>query len=214
MFTGIVEELGVVENLTKRQNFLRLGIKAKKILPGLKTGDSIAVNGVCLTVIEIKKDAVFFDCIEETLKLTNLGRLRLNDKVNLERPLKSEGFLSGHFVTGHIDGRGKIVKKINKGEQLDLFVAADKEILAYLVPKGSIALDGVSLTLVETGQNGFSVSLIPHTLRMTILGFKKSGDWVNIEVDIFAKYVKNFSLQGEQNKTKITLEFLRSHGFG
>ncbi len=214
MFTGIIEALGKVESITRKENFLRLGIRVKKILEGLKIGDSVAVNGACLTIVEISSDVVSFDCIAETLKLTNLGRLKFDDKVNLERPLKSEGFLSGHFVSGHIDGVGEIVKKIRKAEQLDLFVEADREILAHLVPKGSIALDGVSLTLAEIGQDSFSASLIPHTLKMTTLGFKKAGDWVNIEVDILAKYVKNFLVKKEdKGKKNLTQEYLKQHGF-
>lgn len=213
MFTGIIEELGRVESITKKENFLQLGIRAKKILEGLKLGDSVAVNGVCLTIVEIKKDTIFFDCIEETLKLTNLGRLKFNDKVNLERPLRSEGFLSGHFVTGHIDGLGKIARRSNKGSQVDFYVNTNEAILSYLVAKGSVALDGVSLTLVEIGKDNFTVSLIPHTLQMTTLGFKGAGDLVNIEVDIFSKYVKIFSSHDNQNKSQITLDFLKSHGF-
>lgn len=210
MFTGIIEELGKVERIVKKENLLYLGIKTKKIFEGLKIGDSVAVNGVCLTIVEIKKDVIFFDCIEETLRLTNLGRLKLNDKVNLERPLKSEGFLSGHFLTGHIDGLGRIVRRINRGNQVDLYVDAEREILSYFIPKGSVALDGVSLTLVEIGEDYFSVNLIPHTLKTTTLGFKNLNDYLNIEVDILAKYVKKiFSIE----KRPLTEEFLKEHGF-
>jgi len=213
MFTGIVEELGKVQSLKKQGKSLCLGIEAEKISAELKIGDSVAVNGVCLTIVEIKPCTVLFDCIGETLELTNLGNLKLKESVNLERPLKADSFLSGHFVSGHIDGVGKILKKVNKGEQLDLYVEAGKGILAYLVPKGSIALDGISLTLVEIGKDSFSVSLIPHTLKMTTLGFKGVGDFVNIEVDILAKYVKQISHPDNQNASNITLDFLKSHGF-
>lgn len=214
MFTGIIEELGVVEGIARKENFLRLGIRAKKILENLKVGDSVAVNGVCLTIVEISSDVVSFDCIAETLKLTNLGRLKFDDKVNLERPLRADSLLSGHFVSGHIDGTGRILKKVNKAEQLDLYVKANQEILDYLVPKGSIALDGISLTLVDIGKDNFSVSLIPHTLKMTTLGFRNVGDLVNIEVDILAKYVKKIFLNRENKEKKFLTEaFLKEHGF-
>ncbi|MGE4357219.1 MAG: riboflavin synthase [Candidatus Omnitrophota bacterium] len=210
MFTGIIEEIGSLEHIVFKKNFLKLEIKAEKIITGLKIGDSVSVNGVCLTIVGIRKNNLIFECIEETIKRTNLCRLKLREKVNLERALKFNSLLSGHIVLGHIDGMGKIVKIIKKTNEVILYVEVNKEILDYLVPKGPIALDGVSLTLVEIGRNYFSVNLIPHTLKATTLGFKKVNEYLNIEVDILAKYVKKFLNRKENSLKK---ELFEEHGF-
>ncbi|MCM8797843.1 MAG: riboflavin synthase [Candidatus Omnitrophica bacterium] len=211
MFTGIIEEMGCVEKILRKDKSLRLEIKSEKIVSGLEIGDSVAVNGVCLTVVDIKKERLIFDCIEETLRCTNLGMLKLKEKVNLERALRWDSLLSGHIVLGHVDGMGKIAKKIKKGEEVVLYVEVDKEMLGYFIPKASITLEGVSLTLAEVGKNYFSVNLIPYTLKATTLGFKDLNDYLNIEIDILAKYVKKF-LSLPQKGT-LTEEFLKAHGF-
>ncbi|MCM8778257.1 MAG: riboflavin synthase [Candidatus Omnitrophica bacterium] len=210
MFTGIIEELGYVDKISREGGSLRLEIKAEKITSELKIGESVSVNGVCLTIVGIKKDNLIFDCMEETIKCTNLGLLRLREKVNLEKALRPNSLLSGHIVLGHVDGMGKISKKIKKATAVVLSVEANKEILDYLVPKGSIALDGVSLTLGEIGRNYFSVNLIPHTLKTTTLGFKDVNDYLNIEIDILAKYMRKFLLKEDNSLTE---DFLKEHGF-
>lgn len=211
MFTGIIEELGLVEKISKKNSASKLEIKAEKIISELKVGDSVSVNGVCLTIVEIRKDRLIFDCMEETLKRTNLGILKLKEKVNLERALKINSLLSGHIVLGHVDGMGKILRKIKKNSDIVLYVELDRKFLDYLVPKGSIALDGVSLTLGEIGKNFFTVNLIPYTLENTTLGFKNVNDCLNVEIDIFAKYVKKFS--SLEKKETLIEDFLKEHGF-
>jgi riboflavin synthase len=187
MFSGIVEELGEVKNISKYGNVTRIEVKAKNILEDIKIGDSISLNGTCLTVI--KKDTPFltFEAMSETLKITNLGALRVADKVNLERGLKIGDRLSGHFVSGHVDCTGIIRKKSYMNNNLCFEIAVPTEFIKYCIPRGSIAVDGISLTLVNKRASSFSVYIIPHTLKNTTLGFKTPSDKVNIEFDILAK---------------------------
>ncbi len=213
MFTGIVEELGEVNGIEKHGKVLRLGIKAVKTSGDIKPGDSVSVNGVCLTAIEIKSRTIFFDCIEETLKLTNLGKLGVGDIVNLEKALRADGLLSGHIVLGHIDEQGEISRIIKHSGETVFYIGVSSEILDYLVPKGSVTIDGVSLTVCDIGSDYFTVKLIPYTLRITALGLKIAGERINIEVDILAKYARKFPLKDRVQKRDITLEFLRLHGF-
>lgn len=210
MFTGIIEELGVVEKFEKSKAPSVFSIRAEKILEGLKKGDSVSVNGVCLTVVGVDKNRFLVETIKETLAKTNLKDIRQGEKVNLEGALKAGGRISGHFVTGHIDGVGRIVKKGKQKEEILIEVKAEPEILNGIVYKGSIAVDGVSLTVTETSPNSFSVYIIPHTAKVTTLGFKGVGEKVNLEIDILGKFVKKFS---NQNKpSEITEEFLREKG--
>lgn len=188
MFTGIIEELGIVRSVTKKGNYTVLEIQADKILGDVKIGDSVAVNGACLTVVKQVKDYLSFEVMEETLKLTNLGELHPNDVVNLERALKVGDRLSGHFVSGHIDAKSLIRKKTFVGENLCFEIVMPKGLNKYIVPKGSIALDGISLTVVGVSGSAFSVYTIPHTLKNTTLKYKNAGSVVNIEVDMLAKY--------------------------
>jgi len=187
MFSGIVEELGEVKKVSRRQKNTIFEIKADKVLQDTRPGDSIAVNGACLTVI--KKDAPFlsFIAIPETLKVTNLGFLKARDKVNLERGLKIGERLSGHFVSGHIDCLGVIRKKQYLNNNLSFEIAVPSAFIKYCLPKGSIAVDGISLTLAGARSNTFTVYIIPHTLQNTTLGFKGPSDKVNIEFDLLAK---------------------------
>lgn len=187
MFTGIVEELGQIRNIAKRGNVTLIAIKAKKVLEDTDIGDSISVNGTCLTVIKKDDNSLSFEVMPETLKITNLGFLKGFDKVNLERSLKVGDKLSGHFVTGHIDCIGIIRKKNYIGGNLCFEITVPTEFLTYILPKGSVAVDGISLTIVNKKSNTFSVYIIPHTLNNSTLGFKGPSDKVNIEFDILAK---------------------------
>lgn len=161
-------------------------------MPGLEVGDSIAVNGVCLTVVQIFPASFYADVMPETLRKTNLNELKNGDKVNLERALPAGGRLGGHFVSGHIDATGTILAQKKEGNALVLEIAAPAAVTNYLIPKGSVAVDGISLTIVEVGESSFSVSLIPHTAKYTTLGYKKPGDKVNLEADLLGKYVQKF----------------------
>jgi len=205
MFTGIVEEIGSVRATRPGQ----LTITAQKVLDDTRPGDSIAVNGVCLTVTELAPDYFSVDVMPETLQRTNLEALRPGDGVNLERPLAVGGRFGGHFVQGHVDGVGRVHSVTPQGEALLLKFEARPEIMRYMVEKGFIAVDGVSLTVVQCNSNSFGVSLVRYTLENTTLGVRRPGDTVNLEVDIIAKYVERLREGG----TGITKEFLAEHGF-
>ena len=187
MFTGIIEELGEVKRISRRGSNTLIEIRATLTQEGTKTGDSICVNGACLTVIKKEAGILTFEAIPETLKLTNLGVLRVSDKVNLERSLKIGDRLSGHFVTGHVDCIGVIRRKNYINNNLSFEIAVPAQFLKYCLVKGSVAVDGISLTLVNKRGNTFCVYIIPHTLSNTTLGFKGPSDKVNIEFDILAK---------------------------
>ena len=187
MFTGLVEELGQVRNISKRANITLFEISAQNILKDTEIGDSISVNGACLTVVKKERGNLFFEAIPQTLKDTNLGSLKVLERVNLEQSLKLGGKLSGHFVTGHIDCIGIIRKKNYFNNNLCFEIAVPKEFIRYCLPKGSIAVDGISLTLANKTASTFFVNIIPHTLKNTTLGFKGYSDKVNVEFDILAK---------------------------
>jgi len=199
MFTGIVEELGKVAALQKRKNLFVLKVQADKITGGIRLGDSVAVNGVCLTVAGGRQSRIVtFDVMKETIAKTGLKNLKKNDPVNLERALKANSRFDGHFVTGHVDGIG-IIKKILTGTNyVEIQIEAPLKLIKYFIPKGSVCIDGVSLTVGEVQKNRFSVYLIPFTLGYTTLGHSQKGDKVNIEADILAKYI----LSGKQKKLK------------
>jgi riboflavin synthase len=191
MFTGIIEEMGVVEGITLKKNLSVLKVRAKKVLKGAKQGTSIAVNGVCLTVTGIKKDVLEFDIMLETLLKTNLGVLKTKACVNLERALKANGRIDGHFVSGHVDDMGRIKARITGENYTELQISTKRDLMKYIAPKGSVCLDGVSLTIGEVRKTYFSIYLIPFTLEVTTLGGVKKGDRINIETDILAKYILN-----------------------
>ena len=205
MFTGIIEEIGIVRSARPG----RLIIAAKRVLEDTKVGDSIAVNGACLTVTEVSPDSFSVDVMPETLRRTNLGALRPGDGVNLERPLAVGARMGGHFVQGHVDGLGKVLSAMPENKALNVKYEAPPEIMRYVVEKGFIAVDGVSLTVVECNATSFKVSLVAYTLENTNLGQRRPGDVVNLEVDIIAKYVERLREAG----SGITLEFLAEHGF-
>lgn len=192
MFTGLVVELGEVAGLAKGAAVAKLDIRSPQLSPDAVMGDSIAVNGVCLTVVEKRGNILAFDLSNETLKSTNLGRLKMKDRVNLEPSLRADSKMGGHFVTGHVDGVGRIKSKTVSGDVIKIVVSSGDQIARLLVEKGSVAVDGISLTVVEVFREGFSIVIIPHTARMTTVGRKDAGDAVNIEADILGKYVARF----------------------
>ncbi len=210
MFTGLVETLGSVTALEKADNGIRLSVKPMTDYE-LKTGDSVSVNGVCLTVTDTGKSAPAFDVSPETLRSTNLGELRVGNKVNLERALRLSDRLGGHVVTGHVDGVGTILEKRQAGEYTFYTFEAPAAISRYIVKKGSIAIDGISLTVVDIERRGFSVAIIPHTLKATNIGGKNVGDRVNLEADILGKYVEKFL--GRNDNDKNLMELLKEGGF-
>ncbi|MFH0762723.1 MAG: riboflavin synthase [Candidatus Omnitrophota bacterium] len=187
MFSGIIEELGEVKNITRRGNNTLLEIKAGEVLNETEKGSSISVNGACLTVIDKKKDSVSFEVMPETLRASNLGGLKVCEKVNLERSLKVGDRISGHFVSGHVDCAAVIRKKSMRGGNLCFEFAVPVQFLKYCLPKGSIAVDGISLTIAAARPNTVSTCIIPHTFKNTTLKFKGPSSKVNIEFDILAK---------------------------
>lgn len=187
MFSGIIEELGVVRKISRQGKLTLLCIQADKAASDTKTGQSISVNGACLTVVKNEAGILSFEVMPETLSLTNLGSLKISDKVNLERSLKAGDRISGHFVTGHIDCTGLIRSKSFRNDNLCFQIVVPQEFLKYILPKGSVAVDGISLTVMEKKSNTFNVYIIPHTLKNTTLGFKGPSGKVNIEFDILAK---------------------------
>lgn len=190
MFTGIIEELGIVASLVRGTQSGKLTISANRVFAGAKVGESIAVNGVCLTITNLRRNFAEFDISAETLRRTTLQELRIGEKVNLERALTVSGRLGGHLVTGHVDGMGEIRNKIVQGEDFELHISLPSELLRYLVPQGSIAVDGISLTITDLRNGLLVTSIVSHTARSTNLGAKNIGDRVNIEVDILSKYIE------------------------
>ncbi|TVR49579.1 MAG: riboflavin synthase [Puniceicoccaceae bacterium] len=190
MFTGIVEAAGRVLAFEQQERARRLEVEAEAVAAGVAAGDSVAVNGCCLTAVVIGPRRLGFDLLEETCRLTNLGGIRPGDRVNLERSLRFDGRVGGHFVTGHIDGPGRIEVIEPRGADTIVKVKVPAEFGRYLVYKGCVAIDGISLTVAEAGEDWFSVWLIPHTLEVTNLGERKAGDAVNLEFDILAKYAE------------------------
>ena len=187
MFTGIIEETGSVIDFAESDSAYRLKLSAGKVLQGIEMGDSIAVNGCCLTAVAFDSESVEFDLLHESVRLTSFQSIQRGDPVNLERSLRFNGKIGGHFVTGHIDAAGEVTHAERRGKDLYLRVVPPPEFLKYLVYKGSIALDGVSLTVAEVDESGFAVWLIPHTLEVTNLHAKKPGSLVNLEFDLLAK---------------------------
>jgi len=191
MFNGIIEETGTIEGIIKKKNLSVLKVRANKVLAGVKNGASIAVNGVCLTVSGVKKGVINFDVMRESLLRTTLGTLKAKSRVNLERALKANGRIDGHFVTGHVDAVGVIKNKISKTNYTKLVIGMTKELAKHIVSKGSVCIDGISLTVGTVNRSAFSVYLVPFTKDVTTIGLKKKGDHVNIETDILAKYILN-----------------------
>ena len=196
MFTGIIEETGLVESIVPSAKSIQLTLRIGKTASGLKKGDSLAVNGCCLTVVQLSrkggKARARFDLLKETWVRTNLQFVREGSLVNLERPLRADSRLGGHFVSGHVEDLGIIRRWERKGKDHVLDITAPKALMKYIVRKGSVAVDGISLTVAATHKSGFRVWIIPHTLRVTALRARKLGDAVNLETDLLGKYVEKF----------------------
>ena len=212
MFTGIIEEIGKVEQVSLSGGNLRLKVKASGILSDLKAGDSMNINGTCQTVIEVKDNHFTVEAVEETLRRTNLGQLKSGDSVNLERALRPSDRLGGHLVSGHVDFVGRIKSIIQKDQSYVFEFEFPKEYQSHFVEKGSVAIDGVSLTVVQVLKNSFTVSVIPFTMKQTTFGAKKTGDAVNIETDLIGKYVERI-LTVQKGKFQITEDWLKEKGW-
>ena len=212
MFTGIIEQTGTVKRLKRASGKGFLAISLERYAPDIKTGESIAINGVCLTLSNYQDKILSFDIMAETLAKTNLGYLNPGEIVNIERSLKVSDRLGGHIVNGHIDGRGR-VKKIKKEKEFILSISASSDIMAYLIPKGSITIDGISLTIVDLEKDWFSVHIIPYTLKTTNLRLRKEGDVLNLEADIIGKFVHRYLGGKKQKPASLTKELLAEYGF-
>ena len=218
MFTGIIEEVGVLEELSTGNGFGLMEIKCNKVLEDTKIGDSIATNGVCLTVKEKSSSSFKAEVMGETLAKSNLGSLKVGDKLNLERALRLSDRLGGHIVSGHIDGVGKIVSIKEESNGTWFTISAPKDVLKYIIYKGSIGIDGISLTVADVNEEAFKVSVIPHTIENTILIDKQINSKVNLECDLIGKYLEKFiNIKNEEQEIKetsnITMDFLMKNGF-
>ncbi len=213
MFTGIIEEIGTVAMIQRGQHSAVLKIQAKTVLKGTKTGDSIAVNGVCLTVTELFSDSFKADVMHETLDRSALAKLVCGSRVNLERAMPADGRFGGHIVAGHVDGVGRITRIRRDDTAVWYTVEADSGVLRYVVEKGSVALDGISLTVADVTAKNFSISAIPHTVRQTVLHERREGDLVNVETDVVGKYIEKLMRTTPQKESVITRAFLTEHGF-
>ena len=209
MFTGIVEELARIKTIKPKINGIRYTIAANTVMDDLKTGDSISVNGVCLTIVDKEKDSFSMDLVGETLNKSNLGELKVEDYVNLERAMKVSDRFGGHIVQGHVETLGVILEKQMKDDEAVISVGLDPEWMRYCIPKGSITLDGVSLTIAAINGNIVEIALIPYTLENTTLGIKEKSDTLNIETDIIGKYIDRLlTFDGED--TEINTNILKA----
>lgn len=212
MFTGLVEEMGIIDEAKDAGDGRRIRIICEKVLDDLKVKESISVNGVCLTVVERSESSFEVDVVSETIKRSNIGMLGVRDKVNLERSLLLTDRLGGHIVQGHVDGTARIISHIKGANGSTLTIELAKELKEYVVEKGSLTLDGISLTIADLKDKQLSVALIPHTLETTTLGFKEENDVLNVEVDILGKYVKNM-LNNSSKESDLTISRLTEWGY-
>lgn len=215
MFTGIIEEIGKISQIKGTEKAITLTIEANKILSDVHLGDSIAVNGVCLTVTHFTSHSFTVDVMPETMKATSLRSLQVRSHVNLERAMAANGRFGGHFVSGHVDGIGQITGKTKDENAVYYEIKVEEDLIDLMVLKGSVAVDGTSLTIFGLSEQTFTLSLIPHTMSESIVGEKEVGDIVNIECDMIAKYIKKYVQQPlkETRKSPITKGFLQEHGF-
>jgi riboflavin synthase len=213
MFTGIVQAMGVVRSLKRQGEDALLEVETSMDMSDVRLGDSMAVNGVCLTVTALKGNRFRADASAETLEKTNLGNFKSAERVNLEKALRPLDFMGGHLVLGHVDGVGMIREKASRSGSIIFGIDVDKTLTRYIVEKGSITVDGVSLTVNRCDRTRFYVNMIPHTAQVTTLGFKKASDAVNIETDIIGKYVEKLLKHDYGTSGKLDLEFLSKHGF-
>ncbi|MGB9619066.1 MAG: riboflavin synthase [Armatimonadota bacterium] len=211
MFTGLIEEIGTVKSLVPG-GVTKLVVASSRVAQNVEVGDSVSVSGVCLTVTRIGEGELAFDAVPETLARSTLAHVRPGDTINLESSLRAGGTIGGHFVQGHIDGVGTVESVRQLGESAEIRIAAPSGILRYVVEKGSIAVDGISLTVASVDRTGFAVAVIPHTMQVTTLGRRRPGDRVNLEVDIIAKYVEKL-LAGRGGSGGVTEDLLRDAGF-
>lgn len=213
MFTGIIEETGIIKSVKKLDKGVLLGIKCSKILDDINIGDSIAINGACQTIVSFDKLSFHVEASQETLNLTTFDSFKPSQKVNLERAMLVNSRFGGHIVTGHIDGTGIFKEKINQGIASLYYFTAPEEVAKHMVYKGSICIDGISLTIASLNDNLFSVSVIPITVQSTNLQFLNPGEKVNLESDILAKYIEKFIHKANSNSEKITINYLEDNGF-
>jgi len=213
VFTGLIEELGTVLDLERQAGMGRLTIQAQRVLEDLSKGSSVSVNGACLTVIAIRGSSFAADLSLETLGHTTLGGLRPGNKVNLERPLRFSDRLGGHLVTGHVDGVGRVLERRPSGSSYRFRFSLPPEIAPFMMPKGSIAVDGISLTLADLEDESFTVEVIPYTYQVTTLGFKGPGDMVNLEADVLGKYVRRLLSKESLQSSGLSLETLVEQGY-
>lgn len=216
MFTGIIEELGTIKSISMRGSSGQIAIRAKKVLEGTKIGDSIAVNGICLTVVSLQKDGFTADVMAETVRRSSLSAAATGQAVNLERAMAADGRFGGHIVSGHIDGTGKITSYREEENAVWVTIETTPEIMALIVEKGSICIDGISLTVATVSDGAFLVSVIPHTGEETTLLKKKPGDPVNLENDVVGKYVQKLlglekNTEPQPRQSAMTMEFLREY---
>ncbi|MCJ8008603.1 riboflavin synthase [Lederbergia wuyishanensis] len=212
MFTGIVEDIGKVKAIKNGLRSMQLTLESKKILEDIHLGDSIAVNGICLTVVEYSTTAFTVDVMPETVKSTNIQSLHIGHRVNLERAMPSTGRFGGHFVSGHVDGTGVILRKRKVENAVYIDIGISEEMSQFCMLKGSVAIDGISLTIFDIQPTKLTVSLIPHTFKQTIFGDKREQELVNIETDLLSKYVVNH-LNRTQKESSITMDLLKLNGF-
>jgi len=213
MFTGIIEHIGAVKTLARQGASARLTVDIGALAADAKIGDSISVSGACLTTTALSRGIASFDVSGETLVRTTLGKLKSGDAVNLERAMRADSRMGGHFVQGHVDGVGGILRVTRGQNDWTFEFSAPAELRGQIVEKGSVAVDGISLTAASLTSEGFTVAVIPHTFERTTLGRKREGDEVNIETDILGKYVRQFTQGMKKGESNITPDFLERHGF-
>ena len=211
MFTGIVEEVGTIDTISRGANSAVLTIRAEKVLRGTKIGESIAVNGKCLTVTKLMNNAFQADVMHETLSRSSLAEAVKGSEVNLERAMAADGRFGGHIVSGHVDGTGRIVEVKKDDNAIWYTIQAAPQLMRYIVEKGSVTIDGISLTVAKVAEDNFSISAIPHTVSQTVLKDRKVGAVVNLETDIIGKYVEKLLCKGQPEG--ITRDFLAKYGF-
>lgn len=218
MFTGIIEGFGSIKEIVSSSRSRQLKIESKVVLDETKIGDSICVSGACLTVVELNSNGFKVDMSPETFEITTFSKARSGERVNLERALRFSDRLDGHLVSGHVDGMGMITRKAADANAINVSISVSESFSRYMIKKGSVAVDGISLTINKCFPGSFEVSIIPHTAMLTTIGFKKAGDYVNIETDVIGKYVEQFLIKGSDKDkrtptSKIDMDFLSRTGF-
>ena len=218
MFTGIIEGFGSIKEIVSSSRSRQLKIESKVVLDETKIGDSICVSGACLTVVELNSNSFKVDMSPETFEITTFSKAKSGERVNLERALRFSDRLDGHLVSGHVDGMGMITRKTADANAINVSISVSESFSRYMIKKGSVAVDGISLTINKCFPGSFEVSIIPHTAMLTTIGFKKAGDYVNIETDVIGKYVEQFLIKGSDKdkrtpKSKIDMVFLSRTGF-